>query len=219
MKKLLFVFAVAAMLMTSIAAQAQYIKSYDVTNAKESGFGGWNFTYNGKIIDAGNNNFNYTGGGGTLNDGIIPTEDGVDNQIFSIGDNSIITLHLNATYKLDEINIFGGNYFGNSIPGTLTGATVTIGDKSAAITSIESGDFCSAGFCNDKLQFIGTILSGLTTDTIILSDFQGGWSGYYNAAEITATESVSAVPEPESYAMFLSGIGLIGFMSKRRKTA
>ncbi|HEY6043569.1 MAG TPA: PEP-CTERM sorting domain-containing protein, partial [Nitrosospira sp.] len=31
--------------------------------------------------------------------------------------------------------------------------------------------------------------------------------------------SVSAVPEPESYAMLLAGLSLMGFMGRRRKTA
>ncbi|MDP1573390.1 MAG: FxDxF family PEP-CTERM protein [Coxiellaceae bacterium] len=31
------------------------------------------------------------------------------------------------------------------------------------------------------------------------------------------TNLVSAVPEPETYAMLLAGLGLLGFMARRRK--
>jgi hypothetical protein len=31
------------------------------------------------------------------------------------------------------------------------------------------------------------------------------------------TATVSAVPEPEAYAMMLDGLGVLGFMGKRRK--
>ena len=37
--------------------------------------------------------------------------------------------------------------------------------------------------------------------------------------EMAFSVSISAVPEPETYAMLLAGLGLMGFMSRRRKTA
>ena len=50
--------------------------------------------------------------------------------------------------------------------------------------------------------------------------FQGlgdeGWG--LNSVEITGN-TVAAVPEPETYAMLLAGLGVIGFMSRRRTAA
>ena len=40
----------------------------------------------------------------------------------------------------------------------------------------------------------------------------GSYSGTFNLA-------ISAVPEPETYAMMLAGLGLVGFMARRRKKA
>lgn len=47
----------------------------------------------------------------------------------------------------------------------------------------------------------------------------GGWSK--NATFVTYGEvtAVSAVPEPETYAMILAGLGIVGFMSRRRKAS
>lgn len=45
--------------------------------------------------------------------------------------------------------------------------------------------------------------------------YQGYWEGEYT---VTPVSSVSLVPEPETYAMFLAGLGLIGFISKKTQS-
>ena len=51
-----------------------------------------------------------------------------------------------------------------------------------------------------------------------------GWScsnwssGYQNAGHVIAISvPIAVIPEPESYAMFLAGLGLIGFMARRER--
>ena len=44
-----------------------------------------------------------------------------------------------------------------------------------------------------------------------------GWG--LNSVEITGNGAAPAVPEPETYAMLLAGLGVIGFMSRRRAAA
>ncbi len=59
----------------------------------------------------------------------------------------------------------------------------------------------------------------LATNTVALGNLQvgnpaGGWEDYFNIGEVT----VSAVPEPETYPLMLVGLGVLGFVARRRRT-
>ena len=64
---------------------------------------------------------------------------------------------------------------------------------------------------------LGTInLSGLAPTTTVL--FHAVWSGASDGAEsFFLVSATPAVPEPETYAMLLTGLGMMGFMARRRK--
>lgn len=50
-----------------------------------------------------------------------------------------------------------------------------------------------------------------------LSFFGFGGDGYYSLGEVTVMGVAVPVPEPEGYAMFLAGLGLIGALARRRQ--
>jgi hypothetical protein len=59
-------------------------------------------------------------------------------------------------------------------------------------------------------------VTGMTGNTHTLS-FQGGNASAYDSAVFLDNVAVTAVPEPETYALLLAGMGLIGGVLKRRK--
>lgn len=73
-------------------------------------------------------------------------------------------------------------------------------------TLIQSGNSVTGYEGNGLIQFSGTY-----TD---LSFSIPNYEYYYG---VTVGDLTSAVPEPETYAMLLAGLGLLGFMAGRRK--
>lgn len=62
-----------------------------------------------------------------------------------------------------------------------------------------------------NLSFYGVDYSGAGPFTLDLAG-----TTFADAANYSGTYSVSAVPEPETYGMLLGGLGLLGFISRRR---
>lgn len=65
-------------------------------------------------------------------------------------------------------------------------------------------------------SFFGDAIHGIPTGTYVgFEDLNGGGDLDYNDQTFVFT-NVSAVPEPETYAMLLIGLGLVGFSLKRQ---
>ena len=83
--------------------------------------------------------------------------------------------------------------------------------NNSALTGFTLDSAPSSGPRN--LNFTGELAhSGVTTATFSLSPFDPGAG---NTATFTLTQ-VPTIPEPETYAMLLAGLGLMGAMAKRR---
>jgi len=154
-------------------ASAQSVTSYDVTDAARAGFGNWQHTYNGTIVDTGNffadgiafTRANYTGGSGTLNDGSQGTGAG-DTQLFANNNDArpIITLTLDGTYSIDNMTLYSFDS-GNTIPGAIASVEVEIGGQSQVFTTSHSTT-------NDEfIDLTGSPLQGIPTNTVILKNF------------------------------------------------
>jgi hypothetical protein len=94
-----------------------------------------------------------------------------------------------------------GANFGTHTQGNLSAAFGTL------VGQIDSGDFF----------VVGTSFTGVASDTGTLKLFY--WDSNFgdNTQFITASVTVGAIPEPETYALMLAGLGLVGWTARRRR--
>jgi PEP-CTERM motif-containing protein len=64
----------------------------------------------------------------------------------------------------------------------------------------------------DKLHFRGDFF--VNADGLTWNDYPGGITGGY----VVEYEAITVIPEPETYAMLIAGLGLLGFWGRRRRT-
>lgn len=99
-------------------------------------------------------------------------------------------------------------YDGLGATGTLLGSINLSAQHNKGCVGDPSGAFCNWS--------IGSVAFGGNAKSI---DFGGtvNYVGYDNITFGSTNPAVTAVPEPESYAMMLAGLGLIGAIARRRK--
>lgn len=107
-------------------------------------------------------------------------------------------------------DIDGGHFLDHIIFNLTTASTITLtGTNNATAVLLNTGDplfqFISADFVS-PLSLTATLAAGSYQ-----ADFKS------TDGVFTGTLSVAAVPEPETYAMLLAGLGLIGFSARRRQ--
>lgn len=241
----------SATLLTAVAQAGPVpFSGYDINDAVLSGHGGWAHAYTGTITPGTlfvNNTVPgqtalYNGvGNGTLDDGVIGTLP-LNTQLFVAPSsveatpttiNPAIFITLPVAYTINTIELYGGDFLDNFIPGIITGVTVTLfgpnGTFSETFTTSPFGLVGASGPVDDLVTITGSSLDNVPAVLIILSDFQGSdlvvdgtQLNWFSLTEIKADgqlapEPGGSVPEPGSLILLGAGAGALGLWILRRR--
>lgn len=89
---------------------------------------------------------------------------------------------------------------------------VNLLDPEAALTPAQNYELAYGDCTTGSLMgSMGTCMTGWLTST-------GAKGGTMQGVDQITQTITAAVPEPETYAMFMAGLGLIGFIARRRRT-
>jgi hypothetical protein len=114
-----------------------------------------------------------------------------------------------ATYWLT------GNPFDQAVPGRYEDVTVTFGTAQAAYVLYPNASYSAT---TNPWTIYNLSFTPLTSGTYTLNFQNGVTNATDNDGAILDNVSVTAaVPEPETYAMMMAGLGMIGVMVRRRK--
>lgn len=90
--------------------------------------------------------------------------------------------------------------------------TLTLSGQFMTLSSASLNGITGTIMNNGKWSFAG--IDGTSTTPLVLT-LMGATSK--SSALYSGELSVAAVPEPETYAMFIAGLGALGFMARRRR--
>lgn len=127
------------------------------------------------------------------------------------------------TSYLNNLNpLLGANNFYVTTSNTSAGYAGKVGDKVYAKMNFDTSGNVSNNSYATGLGFEKTLgnASGIAKGTNnAYVDGTTAVRAWVDGDSVLHIAAVTAVPEPESYAMLLAGLGMIGFMARRRKSA
>jgi hypothetical protein len=200
------------------------ITGYNIINADVSGTGNWAHVYTGLIAPTAGSLANYSGGTGTMADGVFVGTNADNTQLFlTSAPNVGIALFLDNFYSIDQIDIFGGDHgaIANNIPGAITGMDVTINATTQTFATtgfgpINMGPGPPGYLINDRVTITGSSLDGLFTNQIFISNVTSAFAilGQFSIAEIQINGTL--IPEPSGVLLFSVGMLVVGRTLRRR---
>ena len=142
----------------------------------------------------------------------------IDNNLFSTFGNDAFIGSMTFDFFPDPVNKNLTATFLSSNVGGVTSVGLTSGTGNSGLSDVDFGTKFGQGSGNRLSQndYVSWSVSGLSGSSYTNSyvHVQGGPNG--GSAKYLA---VSVVPEPETYAMMLAGLGLLGFTARRRKNS
>ena len=200
------------------------ITQYDVEEAANDTFGGWLHFYDGDVTGIGTgiaHEFgfeivNYTGGSGTLNDGVLGT--GTNNtELFANNNdaNPRIRLQLDGHYRITDITLhsFAGL---NTIPGSIAEVSLSINGMQESFAT--SGGIAPGDDSQEFIDLNGSTLASKVTDEIVLSDFVSDGSSPFHEMFAISEIVVRGVQIPEP-GLLPIGLVITGGLAFRRTRA
>ena len=109
------------------------------------------------------------------------------------------------------LRAFGGNFFGSDVdgaflPGQTVVLTATDGTTERTVSLYDTS----------TTTFLGFIADNALTSVTLRPDGIAGNTYWVSANDVTMG-TVTAVPEPQTYAMVVAGLALVGFGARRRR--
>ncbi len=125
-------------------------------------------------------------------------------DILAPGDDTVVSL-INAG---DNASVFWN----------VSDGYASIGDNSTFIGTIFADNYISVG-ASTTVSGLGSSCGGIFSATSYVSTGDGASIGGIGCSGVNVTSVTSAVPEPQMFGLMLTGLGVLGFVTRRRAQA